>query len=70
MLGIWSVGASCGSAGRPRAGGGVLNLVSLELRVPLVWLTRGEQMLLPREKHSSVVRATVSILLNGWHEKY
>lgn len=45
-------------------------MVSLELRVPLVWLTRGEQMLLPREKHSSVVRATVSTLPNGWHDKY
>lgn len=51
MLGISSVGASHGSAGWPHAGGAVHSLVSLELRVPLVWLTSEEQMLLPREKH-------------------
>lgn len=70
MLGISSVGASHGSAGWPRARGGVHNLVSSELRVPLLWLTSEEQMLLSWEKHSTVVRASVSTLLNGWHDKY
>lgn len=71
MLGICSVGASHGSAGWPRAKGGIHNLFPLELRgAPGLVTQRGTDAPVQGEALLWGKGQCKATLPNGWHDKY